>query len=114
MERFTHAEMADMHLVYGSVTGNGVSPFQHCGEESSESQLRESMDRPRWPCGLATLVTDLMCLDFFLWEHMKQLVYQTVVETEEDLVARTTVAAGHARNLGTDTTINGCAFEQFL
>ena len=36
---------------------------------------------------------DLTCLDFFLWEHMKQLVYETVVETEEDLVVRITVAA---------------------
>ena len=37
---------------------------------------------------------DLTCLDFFLWRHMKQLVYETVVETEEDLVARITVAVG--------------------
>ncbi|KAJ4439478.1 hypothetical protein ANN_07602 [Periplaneta americana] len=36
---------------------------------------------------------DLTCLDFFLWGEMKQLVYETVVETEEDLVARITVAA---------------------
>ena len=37
---------------------------------------------------------DLTCLEFFLWWHMKQLVYQTIVETEEDLIARITVAAG--------------------
>ena len=37
---------------------------------------------------------DLTCLDFFLWDYMKQQVYETVVETEEDLVARITVAAG--------------------
>ena len=36
---------------------------------------------------------DLTCLDFFLWGHMEQLVYETVVGTE-DLVARITVAAG--------------------
>ena len=57
MERFMHAEMADMHLVYGSANGNGANPFQHCCEESSECHLRESMDRPRWSCGLATQVT---------------------------------------------------------
>ena len=38
-------------------------------------------------------------------------MYETVAVTEEDLVARITVAAGnhcgHARNLRTDTTING-------
>ena len=61
---------------------------------SSESHLRESMDRPRWPCDLATQVTDLKYLDFFLWGHMKQLVYETIVETEEDLVATITVASG--------------------
>ena len=42
--------------------------------------------------------------------HMKQLVYETVVKTEE-LIATITVAAwhhcGHARNLRTDTTIYG-------
>ena len=48
--------------------------------------------------------SDLTCLDFFLWWHMKQLVYETVVETDEDLIARITVAAG-TRNLRTDTTI---------
>ena len=34
------------------------------------------------------------CTDFFLWGHMKQLGYETVVETEEDLIARITVGAG--------------------
>ena len=33
------------------------SPFQHCYEESSESHLWGSMDRPRCPCGPATQVT---------------------------------------------------------
>ena len=51
MERFKHAEMADigLHLVYGSVNGNGASPFQHWCEVSSENYLRESMNRQRWP-----------------------------------------------------------------
>ena len=31
---------------------------------------------------------------FFLWEHIKQLQYEIVVETEEDLVARITIASG--------------------
>lgn len=37
---------------------------------------------------------DLTPLDFFLWGHMKSLVYETPVETEEDLIARIAVAAG--------------------
>ena len=39
---------------------------------------------------------DLSCLDLFLWGHMKQLVYEIVVETAEDLVARITVATAWA------------------
>ena len=37
---------------------------------------------------------NLTCLDFFLWEDRKQLLYETVVKTEEDLVARINDAAG--------------------
>lgn len=36
---------------------------------------------------------DLTPLDFFLWGHMKQLVYSTPVESEMDLVARISEAA---------------------
>ena len=72
---------------------------------------------------------DLTCLDFFLWGHMKQLVYETVVETEEDLVARITVAASTIADMPgiferTQQSMvrpctaciqtNGRAFEQFL
>lgn len=37
---------------------------------------------------------DLTPLDFFLWGHMKSLVYETPVESEENLIARIAVAAG--------------------
>jgi len=37
---------------------------------------------------------DLNPLDFFFWGHMKDLVYSTPVENEEDLVARVVAAAG--------------------
>ena len=42
---------------------------------------------------------DLTCLNFFLWWHMKQLVYETIVETEEDHVARITIAAGNIADM---------------
>ena len=71
---------------------------------------------------------DLTCLDFFLWGHIKQLVYETVVKKEADLVARITVAAGtplrtcqesssgHSiiRRCTACIQTNGRAFEQFL
>ena len=41
---------------------------------------------------------DLTFLDFFLW-GTKQLVYETVVGTEEDLVTRITVAAGNIADM---------------
>ncbi|KAJ4445736.1 hypothetical protein ANN_12421 [Periplaneta americana] len=80
MERFTHAEMADMHF--------SIAVRNH---------LRATFGN-RWigrggPVAWPPRSPDLTCLDFFLWGHMKQLVYETVVETEEDLVARITVAA---------------------
>jgi hypothetical protein len=37
---------------------------------------------------LATNITDLIPLDFFLWGHIKSLVYETPVETQEELIAR--------------------------
>ena len=36
---------------------------------------------------------DLTPLDFFLWGHMKTLVYETPVESEMDLIARIAVAS---------------------
>ena len=40
---------------------------------------------------------DLTCLDFFLWGYMKSMVYETDVDSEEDLVARIVSAAGRIR-----------------
>ena len=69
------------------------------------------------------------CLDFLLCGHKKQLVYETGVETEEDLVARIIVAAGTiadmpgifertrqsvVRRCTACIQANGRAFEQFL
>ena len=52
----------------------------------------------RW-IGRGTPVTrptrspDLNPLDFFFWEHMKSLIYQSPVDSAEDLVARIVVVA---------------------
>lgn len=40
---------------------------------------------------------DLSCLDFFLWGHLKSLVYESPIDSDEDLVARISVAAGTIR-----------------
>lgn len=41
---------------------------------------------------------DLTPLDFFLWGHMKSLVYETPVDSEEQLVARILAAAQDVQN----------------
>ncbi|GFT07829.1 uncharacterized protein TNCV_1214221 [Trichonephila clavipes] len=48
----------------------------------------------RWPAWSP----DLSCLDFYFWVHMKSLVYDTIVDSAEELVARIAVAAGEIRN----------------
>ena len=104
MERFTHGGMADMHLVYGSVNRNGrIAVWEHRhsfpNRRISQHHIfgrlhhRESIDRPRCPVAWPSRSPGLTCLDFLLWGQMKHLLYGTVVETEEDLVARITVAA---------------------
>ena len=46
-----------------------------------------------WP----TRSPDLTCLDFFLWYNMKSMVYETDIDSEEDLIARIVSAAAEVR-----------------
>ncbi|GBN74072.1 hypothetical protein AVEN_168703-1 [Araneus ventricosus] len=72
---------------------------------------------------------DLSCLDFFLWGHLKSLVYESPIDSDEDLVARISVAAGDVgempgvfekvrrslrRRCNACITAAGRSFEQFL
>ncbi|GBO26380.1 hypothetical protein AVEN_212084-1 [Araneus ventricosus] len=41
---------------------------------------------------------DLTCLDYFLWGYVKSLVYETPVNSAEDLVALIVAAAGEVRD----------------
>lgn len=42
---------------------------------------------------------DLSSLDYFFWGHLKSLVYETPVDSPEDLVARIIAAAGDVRDM---------------
>ncbi|GFS86083.1 transposable element Tcb2 transposase [Trichonephila clavipes] len=42
---------------------------------------------------------DLSCLDFFLWGHMKSLVYASLVDSDEALVARIAGVSGDIREM---------------
>ncbi|GFY21702.1 hypothetical protein TNCV_1168461 [Trichonephila clavipes] len=46
------------------------------------------MDWTRWSSKLAGM---LACLDFFLWGHMKSLVYASHIDSDEAVVARIAV-----------------------
>ncbi|GFU75697.1 uncharacterized protein TNCV_3712421 [Trichonephila clavipes] len=41
---------------------------------------------------------DLSCLDYFFWGQMKSLVYETPVNSAEELEERISAAAGEIRN----------------
>ncbi|GFX57052.1 uncharacterized protein TNCV_2963321 [Trichonephila clavipes] len=49
-----------------------------------------------WPPPIARL--NFSCLDYFFWGQMKSLVYETPVNSAEELVARISAAAGEIRN----------------
>ncbi|GBM70468.1 hypothetical protein AVEN_188216-1 [Araneus ventricosus] len=72
---------------------------------------------------------ELSSLDYFLWGHVKSLVHATPVNSDEDLVARISVAAARVletsvifervrqslhRHCHTCISGGGCSFEQLL
>lgn len=77
--------------------------FQHDGAPPHFSRAaREVLENAfpnRWigrggPVPWPPRSPDLTPLDFFLWGHMKSLIYETPVESENDLLARIVVASG--------------------
>jgi len=71
--------------------------YQHDGAPAHFSRaVRDYLDQTypgRWigkggPVAWPPRSPDLTSLDFFLWGHVKSLVYATPVETVEDLTAR--------------------------
>ncbi|GFW75186.1 uncharacterized protein TNCV_448911 [Trichonephila clavipes] len=59
------------------------------------------MDWAGWPVNWPahTHSPDLSCLDSFLWDHMKSLVYASPVDFDEALIARIAVVAGEIREM---------------
>ena len=43
----------------------------------------------------ASSITGLSCLDFFFWGTLKTIVYETTVDTDTDIVERTSVGAAN-------------------
>jgi hypothetical protein len=124
----------------GHIPGDLLSRmwFQHDGAPAHFSrEVRDHLNDTfgdRWigrggPVAWPPRSPDLTSLDFFLWGHMKSLVYETPIPSREDLVARI-VAAGAAiqdtpnifenvrqsiiRRYNTCILVGGRTFEQFL
>ncbi|GFU46809.1 uncharacterized protein TNCV_434851 [Trichonephila clavipes] len=87
--------------------------FQHDGAPAHFSaDVRSALDTAypgRWigrggPVNWLARSPDLSCPDFFLWDHMKSLVYASPVDSHEALVARIAVPSrrnpGDARGIG--------------
>ena len=77
--------------------------FQHDGAPAhNTANARRHLNEVfgnRWigrngPVAWPARSTDLTPLDFYLWGHMKTLVYITPIETEMELVGRIAVVAG--------------------
>ena len=112
--------------------------FQHDGAPAHFSRevrvLLDAMYGQHWigrggPVAWPPRSPDLTSLDFFLWGHLKSLVYETPVMSREDLVARIVAAAGEIRETPdifanvrrsmirryeTCIRVGGRSFEQFL
>ncbi|GFV59616.1 DUF4817 domain-containing protein [Trichonephila clavipes] len=112
--------------------------FQHDGAPTHYSaDVRSALDTAypgRWigrggPVNWPARSPVLSCLDFFLWGHMKSLVYASPVDSNETLVARIAVVAGDIREMagvfanvrqslrrrcGACILAGRCSLEQFL
>ena len=112
--------------------------FQHDGALPYFSRevraLLDTMYRGKWigrggPVDGPPRSPDLTSLDFIVWGHLKSLVYETPVNSCEDLIARIVAAAGKIRETPdvfanvrrsmirrceTCIQVGGRSFEQFL
>ncbi|GFS64438.1 hypothetical protein TNCV_3955991 [Trichonephila clavipes] len=52
-----------------------------------------------WTSSLATQISDLSSIDYFLWGHLKNPVYATPLNTDEDLVAGISEGAAREREI---------------
>ena len=67
--------------------------FYSCSSRSSGSKIWTNVNSSWWPIAWPTRSTDLTSLNYFLWGHMKSLVYKTPADSKEDLLAHVMAAA---------------------
>jgi hypothetical protein len=105
------------HLQFGNACGfsmMGRQPIFHLLFEVTLNEIFEEhwlgRDGPvAWPARSP----DLTPLDFSLWGQIKSLVYETPVESVEDLIARITAAAEYIQTMpGIFHKVNHCKFSK--
>ena len=70
-----------------------TTSFFTCGQRSSGATIWATMDKSWWPIAWPARSPDLILLDYYLWGHMKPLIYETPLASKEDLLARVMAAA---------------------
>ena len=65
----------------------GCSSFCMSGPRTSHCHLQQLLERKERACGLASQVTRHH-IHFFLWGHIKALIYTSPADSKEDLIAR--------------------------
>ncbi|GFW72948.1 uncharacterized protein TNCV_830711 [Trichonephila clavipes] len=82
--------------------------FQHDGVPAHISAVMRSASNTAYPrrwirwggsVNWPARSPDLSCLDFFLWGHIKSLVYTSPVDSDEALVTRIADVAGDTREI---------------
>ncbi|KAJ8882818.1 hypothetical protein PR048_014632 [Dryococelus australis] len=78
-----------IHEAPGESDGVLAAPPNLCGSADKPPAGGEIYAETFWPARSP----DLTPLDYFLWGHMKDVIYETPVESEEDLLAQIMAAA---------------------
>ncbi|GBN43452.1 hypothetical protein AVEN_243422-1 [Araneus ventricosus] len=78
----------------GASTHYGIDVCLHLNATYGQQWIGGEGAAVLWPARSP----DLTCLDYFLWGYVKSLVYETPVNSAEDLVECIAVSGGEIRN----------------
>lgn len=76
------------------------------------SPLSKDDDLLRGFHSLASILSDFLCLDFFLWSHIKSVIKERPIETDMDLLDRIAVVTGNIQEM-LNVSANFCTLTNF-